>query len=296
MADRSSGRGVATSHHTVAAALGMSAKTVQRARALLETLGLAVTVAEGRYLYKAEREAARAAHGGHQLRAASLRALTMPARRSVENVQLPRRGETTHLTHLLDNSTKRASAQRTTATRPPAEIRTTKTPRPQKRVADRKPVPLPVQIFAAKLTVELPALARHGHIGAVSKMLSSVGVDMARWTVADLVSLIHRRLEQLGKSVFDLAGMRSPVGFISWLIREDLNSDEMIPSEVREAIAAERAERVEQQRLEREREAARAAQIDRDAVARIIAASHAEIAARQRQKRYRLDPSTGVES
>ena len=88
-ADSRTGRGVTTAHETVAKALGCSAKTVQRARTLLEALGFARTVVRGRYLTTQERAAATAHHGGDQRRMASERALLIP--RSLSNVHLPRR-------------------------------------------------------------------------------------------------------------------------------------------------------------------------------------------------------------
>lgn len=78
-ADASSGRGVATSHETVAKRVGMSSRHVRTARRIMEKLGMAVTIVLGRHLSPAERADARAAHGGYQEAAASVRALTMPA-------------------------------------------------------------------------------------------------------------------------------------------------------------------------------------------------------------------------
>ncbi len=129
-ADVTTGRGVATAHETVAAVLGMCKKTVQRTRKLLEALGLAVTVVEGRYLTVAERQAAERAHGGRQIRAASVRALTMPKGVAVENVHLPRRGSVSSITPDLKVKQTRASALKSAASRRP-RASTKRTPSPK---------------------------------------------------------------------------------------------------------------------------------------------------------------------
>lgn len=117
-ADADTGRGVSTAHETVAEVTGVCKKTVQRARGLLEALGLAVSIVEGRYLTVAEREAALSAHGGRQIKAASVRALTMPKRWAVENVHLPRRGDLGIKTPDLEVKPTRASARESAAPLP----------------------------------------------------------------------------------------------------------------------------------------------------------------------------------
>ena len=66
-ADQDTGRGVTASHERGGRQLGICTKTVQRATRILEELGYAVTLIEGRYLTAAERQQARAHHGGTQL-------------------------------------------------------------------------------------------------------------------------------------------------------------------------------------------------------------------------------------
>ena len=144
VADAATGRNVTTAHDTVAAQLGMSAKTVQRARTLLERLGLAVTVWAGRYLTALERAAARARRGVTQLRAASTRALISPKQAvalvPVENVQLPRRGQPTPTTHHSKRSPTRVTARGKTAS--------------------ATPTPVGVQKLAAQLSLRMPWLVR----------------------------------------------------------------------------------------------------------------------------------------
>jgi hypothetical protein len=55
MANRRDGRGITTSHETLARMVGMSKITARRARALMEALDCLVTVRTGRYLFHLER-------------------------------------------------------------------------------------------------------------------------------------------------------------------------------------------------------------------------------------------------
>lgn len=77
-AKSATGQEVRTSHATVARTVGCSAKTVQRARLVLEALGFSVTVERGRLLSRAEKAQAFEWHGGRQWSIASHRALVMP--------------------------------------------------------------------------------------------------------------------------------------------------------------------------------------------------------------------------
>jgi hypothetical protein len=304
-ADALTGRGVATAHETVADALGMSAKTVQRARRLLELLGMAVTVVKGRYLTVQERKEAHAAHGGHQLRAASLRALTMP--RPVENVHLPRRGEVLKETLVSKNLPTRASARATAAARPPA-LTTTKKNRPSRSVTTQ-PRPLELQRFAARLVDgderdtsprRLPWVLRSTgggsvrHIGTLCNVLSSAGIDPHRWRPKEVIEAIDQWHKSTGRRT--LAGAAAdPLRYLAWQLAQAIDPAAPTPSEqarIRSAHGdARRAEHERETAAERER----MANVDHEEVARIIAQMKADVAPSllkfQRDKRStRRDP------
>lgn len=297
-ADALTGRGVSTAHETVAAALGMSPKTVQRGRRLLELLGLAVTVVEGRYLTVCERKAARAAHGGRQLRAASLRALTMP--RPVENVHLPRRGEVLKESLVSENSPTRAGARTTAAARPPA-LKMKKI-RPSANVTTQ-PRPLELQRFAARLVdgderdtsprrlpwvLRSPDRGRMRHIGALCNVLSSAGIDPRCWRPREVIEAIDRWHQSSGRRTL-AADAIDPLRYLAWQLAQAIDPTAPTPSEQARMRSAEGDAR----RAEREREATadreRMANVDRAAVARIIAQMKADAAPSllkfQREKR-----------
>jgi hypothetical protein len=203
VADARTGRNVATAHDTVAAQLGMSAKTVQRARTLLERLGLAVTVWAGRYLTIDERAAARARHGASQLRAASTRALISPKQAAVlvpvENVQLPRRGHHPTQRHLSKSSSTRVTARR--------------------KPAQRTLTPVGVQRLAAQLARRMPWLARERHIGALARLLQRHGLNVdAGWSADQVLMVLEQHLHSTGRRVPDPAQQRNPLGYLNTLL------------------------------------------------------------------------------
>ena len=181
----------------------MSAKTVQRARALLERLGLAVTVWAGRYLTGLERAAARARHGATQLRAASTRALISPKQAvalvAVENVQLPRRGQPTPTTHPQERSSKRVTARR--------------------KPAERTPIPVGAQRLAAQLAQRMPWLARDRHIGALARLLHRHQLDTdTGWSAERLLHVLELHNRATGNLVPDPTKQRNPLGYLNWLL------------------------------------------------------------------------------
>lgn len=111
-ADVKTGRELRTAHDTVAQKLGLSRDTVKHARRILTRLGFMRTVVGGRYLTRAEREAAREAHGGTQHRIASTRALTVPQEHAEETATTPlvRRTRVLRPSHLGNYSPTRAQS------------------------------------------------------------------------------------------------------------------------------------------------------------------------------------------
>lgn len=193
-AESSTGRGVRTSHQTVARVLGRSRDTVQHARQVIERLGFAVVVAEGRRLDKTERAQAREHHGNEQINIASERVLTTP--RPQPSPPLPRRGPVRTLPRQICGHPARAARaageQTTTPTTPVARRR-------------RRPAPtrcpesyaLPVQKLAADLVLRVPWWGR-GHLGGLCQVLAVTGVDPARWDAPGLLWALDDRNRALG--------------------------------------------------------------------------------------------------
>lgn len=280
-ADSRTGRGVTTAHDTVAKALGCSAKTVQRARTLLEALGFACTVVRGRYLTTQERAAARAHHGGDQRRMASERALLVP--RSLSNVHLPRRGSVT--SHLPSGSDlpKRASARAGAASRRPATTKSTRRcpPRPT----------MSVQRLAAGIAQRLPWLAR-GHIGSLCRTLTVLGLDDTGWSAHDVIDMLDRRNVQLGLYSLTSSSQRDPLALFAHQVRAALVDVDEPPRLRRSREAAARAAERAKARAEREAEDARlAAERDDPVIQARIAAIKAQmreqLAGARTQARYR---------
>jgi hypothetical protein len=275
-ADGATGRGVATAHETVAQRLGMSAKTVERARTLMQRLGFAVTIVEGRYLTRAERAAAHAVHGGRQVRAASLRALTVPRSQdlpqAVENVELPRRGSLNSSTYLPEIHTTQAHAPAEAATRQP---RTTGGRKTRNQFRSRAPRSILLQRFAAELCSKpspgarrLPWLGRGRHIGAVVTMLERAGVDPTRFTVDGLMATLDRHVQEHHIRVPEIAHQVNPLGYYAWLLRQ-------VVAKSHPTVDEERTARDERRRAEREQ---RAAELAAD-IERVAAINTAEVAA-----------------
>ena len=298
-ADVATGRGVATAHETVAADLGMCGKTVQRARGLMEKLGFSVTIEVGGYLSRAERAAARAAHGGHQVRAASLRALTLPKPSVVVNVQLPRRGQVLKTSHLKKNSPTRASTRKTAASRPLAK-------KPKYTIgaepAPDAPRSVAMQRFAAGLVDgdsqdgisrrRMPWLLDAGrkgravHIGALCDVLAVAGVDPARWKPRELVETIDAWHESQGRRTL-AGGSRDPLRYFAWQLRMAFDPARPTPSEEIEIRRSQRAEERAQQTQKREEQRHRIRPDDLAEFDLISAQMRADMNAERRARRLR---------
>lgn len=279
-ADRSTGRDVTTAHETVAERLGMSAKTVQRARLLLEAMGLAVTVVGGRYLTNEEREQARRTHGGDQVRAASTRALVMPSTppstrstsasakpESVENVHLPVSPSGEQVRHLPESSPTRAMrARKGTAPRRPAMT---------KRKIETTPRSLAVQQLAARLVQRMPWLGEQQHIGRLCRLVDRLKLVERGWTAQQIVDQIERHSRSAGIQVAPAVAQRNPLGYFAWLVNRAISADELAPFEQvaheRQQRIAAAQERAAAEQARRQQLAAEAAEIDA-----VIAAMHQE--------------------
>lgn len=288
-ADQATGRGVATAHETVAVQLGMSAKTVQRARRLLERLGLAATVVEGRYLTTAERAEARARHGGRQVKAASTRALIMPQSSAtavdsdpVENVQLPSPRRVSSSSSVVKESPTRAHTR-------PREATASRRPRLMKKRKNSgtssTPRTLATQQLAARIVDGDPAqkgtpnfrpqrwLLGQKHIGVLCDFLERAGLVARGWTALEIVTAVDRYMQQTGRPAPASTELRNPVSFFAAMVKRAIPADAE-PARLRH-------ERDRAQRLAERRAAAAAAARRREEIAaqqpeidRIIAEMH----------------------
>ncbi|WP_146076728.1 hypothetical protein [Rathayibacter tritici] len=290
-ADVGTGRGVTTAHQTVADRLGMSKRTVQRAREILLLLGFAAIVIKGRYLFGAERVAAQLAHGGRQLRMASTRALVMPRAalpkapcappapafahtadaaeitRSVENVHLPRRRPLTSTAPVKRHSPTRGEPRSGAASRQPRRRSDAK-----RSLTGRPAVPRSIELqrFAAALAQRIPWLARGVHIGHVVGMLDRTGIDVSEWSVEGLMFAMNTWLSRDGRQVPETFTSRNALGFYGWVIRRVITEHSQLDTARRVAATQRDADRA-RAAAERAAEAARLASIDKDEVDRIIA-------------------------
>jgi hypothetical protein len=224
-ADHRTGRDLATAHETVAELLNVAKITVRRARAVIEALGFAVTVVAGRYLTTPEREAARAHHGGHQVRCASVRALTIPRGCTYRREHLPRRGQSQVLTSRAKHSPSGAH------TRPGTAATTTQRPA----------YPLAVQRLAGKLAQRLPWLAR-GHIGGLCRVLDTLGLDADGWSAQDVLEHLDARNRAQGLYSIAPTRQRNPLGLLRAQLQDAIGGVLEAPQQQRAREAQERAQ------------------------------------------------------
>ncbi|AYG05544.1 hypothetical protein D7I44_17865 (plasmid) [Gryllotalpicola protaetiae] len=194
-ASSSTGRDVATSHASLAAACDMSVATARRCRQWLILAGFCEVVAQGRYLTVDERAAAEAQHGGRQLRAASTRALTQPRKAARDvNEHLPRRGLLQEEALDSEVKTTRAYARATAAARP--ELRTRKSRRGR---AGTSPRSLATIRLAAAIDTTPPSsssapvrgwLTQGRHVGVLWKVLDEL-LDSSRYAWVDEAGQMH---------------------------------------------------------------------------------------------------------
>ncbi len=199
VADHRTGRSVATAHATVARALGVCSRTVQRARQVLLDAGLAAVVATGRYLTAAERHQAAAA-GRHQIRAASTRVLTLP--RHLAHVHLPRRGSRTPHTSRQCMGTNRALTRAKAATKQLTR-------------------PIWVQRLAGRLAARLPWLATT-HIGRLCDALDALPIT-PDWTVTDIIDTLDARNRHLGLVSLPPPSQHHPTALLAHQLTDALN-------------------------------------------------------------------------
>lgn len=254
-ADPRSGRGVCTSHATVARKLGLkSGRTVKRARDLMVALGFAAVIAVGRHLDRSERAQARARHGRAQDRAASLRALTMP--RPAANVTPSRRDSSDRRSQALNTHSNQRATARAARRNPP------QAPLPRKTA--HKVWPREEFLFARDVQRRLPALLGF-HTATVCAMLASLGITAARWHSAAFLlgALEHGNRARGGWDFAPPARQRRPLAYTRHVLAASLDLAAETPYEAAERRRAE---------LRAERDAAREAAASRRAASSDTAA------------------------
>lgn len=278
-ADVRTGRGVSTSHETVAKRLGMSKRSVGEARRLLERLGLAVTVVMGRHLSPAERSQAKRIHGRYQEAAASVRALVMP--RPVEPVDtchLPRRGSVLKTSPVQKWSPTRAGARETAASRPKPRRKSSR-----RVVQPTSPRPIEVQRFAWAVARNYgldaggsptASGALHGgrHIGQLCNILERYDVTPDRYTLATLRAEIDETMAAARILPLENGQKRDRIAHFAWTLsklhaftrgetrlQRQLREHTQRVAERRESLRAARRAEEERQRVLQEAERTREA-------------------------------------
>ncbi|AMM22763.1 hypothetical protein AX769_21730 (plasmid) [Frondihabitans sp. PAMC 28766] len=210
-ANRHTGRGVATSHETLARALGMSVSTARRARDLMIALDCAVRVVTGRYLTVQERLQATAHHGGVQLRAASVRALTIPKNMAeVTNEHLTTASRFNPAAHQLKNSPRRGKPHSEAASRPQPQRK-----RAKFEAEPIQPRPLPLQKLAAALVYEIPWLPRDLSVLRVQRIIYRSGFDAERFRYADLLTVWERLDSELHQTPKNAGDVKDPEAYLA---------------------------------------------------------------------------------
>lgn len=283
-ADANTGRGVATASLTVAVQIGKGERTVERGRAFLESIGFEVTVVTGRYLEKAERVEALAQHGCRQIKAASLRALTVPRPRVVETGDLPLRGEVLNTPPVKRLLPTRAPAHEGAAARPAATSRRTN----GNQRSDRDPMrhSQALQMLAGRLDTDRRLYSGSRHIGHLCDVLARAGIDPDDWTASDINTAINQVHIDTGRHTLALADRKNPMAYLGWMLRMAIDPTDETPGARRRRQQGARVQAQRIRVLEREEVQRRLDNEDPGEWARIKAESDREIAELNRQRRY----------
>ena len=233
-ADGRTGRNLATSNATVAKELGLKERAVRRARQVIEDIGMAVTVARGRYLTAAERAAARAL-GSFQIKAASTRYLTLPKQVPCWSPDAKRDPLPVGLRSSYGTSGWKS---RTKARK---RGRYAKQPQPKPTLAAKR--------LAAKLTLRAPHLSAGRHLNALARSLDEA--CLSHWRAGELLDAVDERNAATGLFSLPSTSQRNPIALFVHQAK-DATSGKTPPHE----LARQRAEALRHQQAERERERA----------------------------------------
>ncbi|PPF64722.1 hypothetical protein C5E16_14275 [Clavibacter michiganensis] len=287
-AHRRNGRHVATSHETLAARVGMSKITARRARQLMALLDCSVTLRQGRYLTTAERLAATAVHGGQQLRAASVRALTIPRNvpaQSNEHLASSPSGRAAR--PVLKSQPRRGKPHSEAASRPLRRRKGAKfVP------GSDRPRPLALLRFADELVRRMPWLSTdegEHHRLHVCNIVQREAFDFERYSAADLIDMWTAMNRAQGRESLPSKNVKNPLGYLRQQVKAAREWADVVQPRARAAeasrISAERRARLARQAAERAAEAERRASIDDEQVDAIIAQMRAEMAAEAAARR-----------
>ncbi len=256
-AEHRTGRDVAVSVDRLARQVGRSRRTVQRRLADLASVGLVVTVAEGRHLTRDERDDVRRA-GRRFITRASVRALSVPANMTP---QPSPKGFGSALTS--PSLTKRATRRTARTTKP-------------KSTADRAPRSLAAQRTAAAVARRVPSVAREGsqHIGRLVAVVERFG--LAGQSADDVLNLAVRDGWQ-----WLTDGVRDPFAYfvarLSWARREGRETAYERARAESAARAARAAQRAAEQRADEMRRADAEAGSGRAAALAAVAALRSRV-------------------
>lgn len=276
------GRSMTASHATLAERAGCSTETVRKTLYVLGDLGYAERMATGRPLSAVEIAAAKAHHGGYQPNAASVWHLTVPPTATAtppSKLLTPRRksaslGRLTKAAHMAATASAghsheadrdHLSSRTSVLEESPVGKKSPKRARaharrgrnPEKSSNDRTPRPLHAQQAAAELIAASIGLDR-GHIGAITDVLITVGIDTLRFDGYAIKKRVDQHNKDRGLSWPDR--IRRPAAFLRALLT-GIDWTEQVPAEPAATVRARRAERRatdERQRAERVATAAQA--------------------------------------
>lgn len=214
-ADGLTGRNCRLSVSRIATEAHCGPRVVQRARAVLADAGFAVEVERGRHLSEAERDAARSAHGGHQIAVASHWCLTLPrpssrpsyskSRATYGGRSAPRNCGVGRPT-LSPRSGESISRQKMVTKRARARVRGTSSP-----------YPLVAHHAAATLIDRNPGLCPPDmHRGHLVRVLTQAGID-DRWTAWDVRRALEEAVTRDGIVV--PTKFARPAGWLAWVLR-----------------------------------------------------------------------------
>ncbi|AOD24727.1 replication protein (plasmid) [Rhodococcus sp. p52] len=220
-ADESTGRNLTAARDTLAEYAGISTDVLDRARQILRRIGAAVELVRGRYLTIAERVEASLTHGGKQLRAASVWALS--SKFTADSSVYPQFPNHADLPENPLGSTGISRSQIITNARATrrarASTRTSGGPRPlhaqiaAARLADRLGPTMPEYRGVNRNGHYVPGTTHH-HVGAIADALTAAGIDTTRWTGDDIADQITEfRRDRI------LPHLTSPTAFLRWQLR-----------------------------------------------------------------------------
>lgn len=217
-ADRRTGRGLATSHKTVARMLGRHVDTVRQARRVLRDLGWSVEIARGRHASRQERETAEQFGRSAPWRYASRRCLTIPERCRHLLAQLG--GASGFHPYPAERSSAGISPHQGS---PSSRVRAAgATKSASKNTAGKPaacPVPVGIKRLGAQLASRLPALDAGEHLDGLNRALQRVGVT-ADWSAEDLLRAIEHRNRDHGLVSLARPHQRNPRALFVHQVRE----------------------------------------------------------------------------